>query len=174
MSTTYSECPNTVIAIAKEIIQDHYPDLIEADVTVMYLFARNESGDALKHGGYPAAALVKLNNLRDRVAGLSDATIMIDEDRWKDWNEERRIAILDHELMHLEVRRNDSGAIEYDDCNRPKIRLRKHDFNYGGFNAIVRRHGDSSVEVQSVREVLYTWSQGIFEFAKDISEVNVQ
>lgn len=169
MPTTYSECPEPVLAVARKLIVDGHPAIIEADVTIHYLFARREDGPAIVHGGYPAKALVRKNSLRDRVAGLKDVTILIDESGWQDWSDDHRRAVLDHELYHVEVRRDESGAIQYDDANRPKIKLRPHDFQFGGFHEMARRHKAESAEVQAVQEVSRVWAQGIFEF--DLAEL---
>ena len=159
MPKTYHECDSFISDTARKIIQKYHPDLIEADVTIMYMFARNDKGDALTHGGYPATALAKINNLRDRVAGLTDATILIDEERWEELSDESKDALLDHELHHFVVRRNKIGAFEYDDQNRPLLRMRKHDWQMGGFNEIVKRHREAALEYQAVEHVNSTWVQ---------------
>jgi hypothetical protein len=141
-----------------------HPDLIAADATITFLFACNPESPALTHGGYPAAALCKVNSLKDRVAGLADLTIMLDVGRWESLSEESQSALLDHELHHAEVVRNKVGAIKYDDANRPKIRLRKHDFQIGGFHAIASRHKHHALEMHAVECVNLTWKQmNLFE-----------
>src|SRR5579872_2057186 len=163
MPTTYSECSEAVLALAKQLIRQNYHDISEAEVTIKYLFARNGDGPAITHNGWPAKALVKVNNLRDRVAGLADVTIIIDEHGWEDWSPEHQRAVLDHELYHIDVQRTKVGAIKYDDANRPKVKLKLHDFQFGGFHEITDRHKGASAEAQAVQDVAKVWAQGIFE-----------
>jgi hypothetical protein len=90
----------------------------------------------------------------------------VNSEQWDEWSDDTRRAIIDHELHHIEVRRNQAGAIIYDDANRPKVKLRLHDFNFGGFNVMVARHGAYSAEAESVNAVRDTWVQMQFEFEK--------
>lgn len=168
MPTIYAECPQDVIDMADAIVRDHYPDLIEADVTVKYLFARSDGDNdspALTHGGYPASAVVRINNLQKRVEGLTDASIAIDQEAWEDLSHEERTALLDHELHHLEVKRNKAKAVKYDDANRPCLKMRKHDWQHGGFYAIAKRYGEAALDVQAIRGVQRKFVQMELAFA---------
>jgi hypothetical protein len=171
MSTYYQECDSDTIEMAARLILKNHEEIRKADVSITYLFAANEEGPALVHAGWPAKAIVKINSLRDRVAGLKDVTICLDGggDGWKEWTKQHRLAVLDHELHHIEVRKNKVGAFMYDDANRPKIRLRKHDFQFGGFHLMASRHGEHSGEVLAVRHVEEVWSQGVFNFAREVA-----
>lgn len=166
MATTYTVCPDEIRKLAERIQRRDHHDQIEAAVSITYLFARNPEGPPLSFGGYPAAAIFKINSLKDRVAGLTDATISIDEDAWESYSEETRLALLDHELLHGEVCRNKVGAFKYDDANRPKLRIRKHDFQIGGFHMIAKRHGTDAIEVQNIQHVNMAWKQMELDFAK--------
>ncbi len=165
MPTTYSECPLDVPVKAQVLMKKFHLDLIEAGVTIKFLFARNPDQPAVMHGGYPAFATVKINSLKDRVAGLDDATILIDESCWNDATEEERESVLDHELQHLACKRNKVGALTYDDADRPRLVIRKHDWHGGGFNVIAKRHGEAAIEVQAILEVQRAWKQLELEFA---------
>jgi hypothetical protein len=164
MATSYQECPQEVVKVAEALRRQRYTELVRADVTICFLFARNPEAPAIVHHGWPAKALVRVNNLRDRVAGLADVTLILDEQGWQDWSEKHRAAILDHELFHIEVKRNKAGGIKYDDANRPKIALRPHDFQIAGFHEIVRRHGVEAQEAIALIEVEKVWTQGSFAF----------
>jgi Putative phage metallopeptidase len=159
MPTSYRECPDEVADRAKRLRQQYHLELIEADVTICLLFASNPDGTAIMHNGWPAQALCRKNNLRDRVAGLADATIVIDEDLWADLSEPRRLALLDHELHHLTVARNKVGGIKYDDANRPKLSIRPHDYQMGGFHELVRRHAAASAESVAYVDLTRRWVQ---------------
>jgi hypothetical protein len=62
-------------------------------------------------------------------------------------------------LFHIAVRRDRDGAIKSDDGGRPKLKLRKHDFEIGGFVEIAKRHGPESLEVQAVGRAWATLTQ---------------
>ncbi len=151
MPSYFVVAPYEVKAIAERVIQKHHERLNKAGVSIGYLFAHSErdpqwhpKGPAIKGHGYPAAAQVKLVNLRDRVAGLPDALIVIDGDEWPDWSEQRRTAVIDHELTHL----HPTG--DTDDADRPKLQLRLHDFQIGGFLEVIQRHEADALELESL------------------------
>ncbi len=140
-----------------QMMAAHHQPLSEADVTVDVLLVRNVDAEgecidpALAHHGYPAAAVVKINSLSDRVEGKADATIKVDGNRWDEWPDARLDAILDHELTHLELKLKE-GVLQRDDVGRPMLRMRKHDQSYGWFNEIAERHGEDAVEVVQLKE----------------------
>lgn len=154
---TYTVADPEVDNIGAGLVKSVIEELREAEVTVLYLFANsgeNDDGPPLKApGGWPALAKIKVNSLRDRVSGLADATCMIDQRRWEEMEEKERKSLLHHELLHLQVQVKD-GKIRRDDAGRPKLRLRLHDFQIGGFDEIVERYGDAAAESQSIRETL--------------------
>jgi hypothetical protein len=151
MATTYEIAPEEVGEVAAKLIEKHHRRLTEAGVTITYLFASSDNGGpALKHNGYPAGAIVRKTTLKDRVAGLSDAIIYVDARGWAEWPIKRKEAVLDHELHHLEVKKDKEGRIEKDDAVRPKLMFRKHDIQIGGFAEIIERHGEHAVEAEQV------------------------
>lgn len=150
MPTTYDDCTQDVLDIARDIMNRHYRDLLQAGVTVRYLFARNPDGPAIKVHGVPAAASVKVNGLQHRKEGLTDCTVKICAEWWEQHDKLQCEALIDHELAHILVAFDENGAIEADDVGRPKIRLKPHDFEIGGFFDIVQRHGSNAVEAQAV------------------------
>jgi hypothetical protein len=139
--------------LLSEVLEKHHPELHDAELIVDVLVAfatKNEQGEprgpALSHGGYPATATVRINSLKQRVLGGGDALVTLDGDRCGDFSPLQQRAILDHELTHLELIVSDEGGVEGDDIGRPRLRLRKHDHQFGWFDAVVRRHGANSVE----------------------------
>lgn len=165
MATTFTECPDAVKRRAMEIARKHHQHLLEGDVTIFFKFAENPDDVALMFQGYPAAATIKINSYEKRIEGLQDATMTIDKVWWDEASEEMQDALLDHELQHIDVRRNKAGAIKYDDANRPCLRLRKRDFQLGGFHCIAKRHGVDALEVQQVEKVNGVWKQMELGFA---------
>ena len=160
---TYTQAPPEIRARLMSLAQSYHRELIEAEVTFSVLMAaaqRDEhtgepKGPALtKAGGWPALAKVRIVSLRDRVAGIADVQILLDGDQWEEHSPERMDAILDHELEHIEVQRDDEGQIKADDCGRPKLRLKLHDWELGGFDAIVERHQEIAVELEAARRLM--------------------
>ena len=145
--------PGEVRAVLEDVLAEYHPELAEAGVTINLLFANSTgNGPAVKLHGYPCAAVVKINGLKARVEGVMDATITIDGDAWPDWSTGQRKALIDHELYHLELAHDaKTGNYKYDDAGRPKLKMRNHDWQMGGFDAIARRHGQAAFEVQAVR-----------------------
>lgn len=155
MPITYTECPKDVEDIAGQVIREHHLRLLSPNmVSITYLFAhgpRDEAtgevtGPAVTHNGYECLAVVKVNSLKDRVEGKSDCTITIDGDRWSDHSHETKKAILDHELAHV------IPTNKTDDCNRPVLKLRKHDIHIGGFVDVIQRNREHAIEYQQMCE----------------------
>ena len=170
MATTYTTAGSEVEAMVASLVRRYHPELQEAEVTFNLLFAAGEDGEpALKApGGWPACAKVRINNLRNRVAGLADVTIEVDGDQWPNWEDGKRRAVLDHELEHLEVRRSDKGHIKRDDCGRPKLRIRMHDWELAGFDVILDRHKEHAVEFQAAQKLFERDSvQQVFAFMRE-------
>ena len=46
------------------------------------------------------------------------------------------------------------GAVLRDEAVRPRLRCLKHDWQFGWFDLIARRHGEHSLEVRQAREML--------------------
>ncbi len=142
-------------------IRDRYHGaLTETGVVIDLLLAHaardkndDPTGAAVKHGGYPAAATIRIVNLKDRVAGLGDVQLIVDGDKWDEWTDAELDALLDHELTHIEIVIDKDGAVVRDDAGRPKLKLRLHDFQIGGFNSIAKKHKEDAFEVQSVAAV---------------------
>jgi hypothetical protein len=159
MPTTYQKCDEEVISISRRIIKQHHKELRETETRVAYLFAesqKDQHGDplapAVTVGGYPCAAKVKVIGLKERVDGRADAEVIIDVDTWKGMSDPEKDSLIDHELFHLEVKTDpDNGDYVTDDLGRPKLKLRKHDHQFGWFNIIAEQHGDASFEVKQAK-----------------------
>lgn len=153
----------------KQIMAKYHEELFAAEVTIQVLFARmseGENGPAVKApGGWPAYALIRRCPLRQRVAGFRDAEITIDELKWKELTGAQQDALLDHELQHLELVYEGDGPgtpVETDDWGRPKLKLRKHDYELSGFKAIMDRHPDAALEKIAARQFADEYEQYVF------------
>lgn len=159
MPTTYEQCGDDVEKLVKSVINQYHHELKEAGVSISLLFARNSDGDPVKLNGYPCAAVVKKNSLKDRAEGKADATITIDEYRWNDIDAEEQRALIDHELYHLIVKRDKANAYELDDLGRPKLLMRLHDAQIGIFKSIIERHGMKSLDAQFAENFIGEFGQ---------------
>lgn len=156
---TYRLC-DELRPIMDEAMSRFHSQLQEAGVRIGLLEAlakRNQHGEpqgpAIRHHGYPAAAVIKINSLKDRVEGKPDATIVIDGDRRGEWSNARLLALFDHELCHVQLDVDDSGNVILDDANRPKLRHVPHDAEVGVFWCVVDRHKGLAFETDSFAEI---------------------
>lgn len=170
----YEACDESVRSIVAQMLERYHQPLRDAEVRIDVLKAfalTDENGDsigcAIKHQGYQAAGVVRIINLKDRTKGLGDAEIVIDGDRWDEWSEDEKAALIDHEIEHLELRYDNDGLLVRDDLGRPKLRLRKHDHQFGWFDSIARRHGSASFEMQQYEQFRETHRQMWLPFADD-------
>lgn len=160
MATTYHTADDDVLAMLRHVLGRHHHQLRDAGVRVGVIMAENPDGPAVKHGGYPSTATIRVVSLKDRLTKGYDAEMLIDERVWNEASSDEQAAILDHELCHLslvwlagaklrKVRDEDPNAPawEVDDLNRPKLKLVPGDWNAGdGFRVVVERHGRAAVE----------------------------
>ncbi len=148
----YEKPPVEVQQVCERMMELYHGNLRDAGVTIDFLFAKTDpekdEAVALKLHGYRANAVVKVVPYKLRVQGHADAEIIIDGDEWYTWKDEEKDALIDHELEHLELKLDKEGLVCRDDLDRPKLRLRLHDHEFGWFDSIARRHGASSFEVQ--------------------------
>lgn len=125
---------------------------VKVDSMVVY-GPRNKDGEqtgpAIQVHGRDAYACIRISKLEERVAGRGDAIMWIDGDNWREWPDETLVAIIDHELTHLELAIDPkTNEIQLDDAGHVKLKLRQHDFQVGWFDEVAERHADNSIEVQ--------------------------
>jgi hypothetical protein len=152
MSTSYTICGKDVAEMIKAVMDTHHAELSNAGVTVHAIFAHSydkESGDAivaLKTRGQSVAAKIGITSLEDRTRGAADSKLTIDAYTWERLSESRRMALLDHELTHLRLKLDEDEALKLDDLGRPQLKIRHHDWEITGFQEVVERHGEASIE----------------------------
>ncbi|NJK32715.1 MAG: hypothetical protein HC927_10055 [Deltaproteobacteria bacterium] len=175
---TFQQAGDEVLEVLAELLDTHQRRLADAEVKVMILMAfgpvdedGERVGPALKHQGQPALGVVRSVPLKYRIAGLGDAEVLLDGDAWEEMDEWERLALLDHELEHIDViyeerpRERDEqqlpgvddsskGRPALDSAGRPKLRMRHHDRTFGWFDTIARRHGGASQEVKQARDLV--------------------
>lgn len=159
--TKFERCPAEINRLIDRIAEEFHPELLNAGVTIDALFQfpkLNEKGQpvpnsGLRHHGYAAHAVARIVNTRDRAKGCGDVEITIDQQSWEKLDDETKEAIIDHELQHFEVIVDDAEMIQYDDIGHARVRIRKHDRQFGWFDAIARRRGRHSIEVKQALEL---------------------
>lgn len=169
MSKTYHPCPDSVRDRMNAMITKYHPDLKGAGVSIDLVFVSHEEEDADKPAlmlhGYACLAVVRRIPLKDRAMGRGDAEIVIDEFRYDELKAKEQDALLDHELYHLVVVKEADGVkVRRDAIARPVLKMRKHDREFGWFDAIARRHGENSNEVRQARLLIAEAQQTYFAF----------
>ena len=166
------QAPIKVWEMGAAIIKQYHKDLNTVGVKLEYLFAyapTNEAGEkkgaALKSHGYPCSGAAGIINLEGRVMGRQDGKVILDGDGWGRMSEQQQNALLDHEISHFLVARNLEGEAIYDDCGRPKLKMRLHDFQAGWFHDIAARHGAASAEMTQAALLFQECGQVYFPLA---------
>ena len=173
----YERASKEIAKQVKACLASFHGALDEAGVTIDTLMAYanvdangDAVGPALTLGGYACVGRIKVMGLKDRAAGRADAELLLDGDKWNEFSDEEQSAIIDHELTHLELQVDDNG-LRRDDLDRPKLRNRKHDHQFGWFDEVVRRHGRDSIELMQYDHFVETaykqlWLPGVEEPVK--------
>ncbi len=143
-------------------------------VGVIFAYSDNVEKPAVKHGGYPAIASVRLVTGKDRVIKDFEVEMLVDASAWKSLSSESKLAVIDHELAHVSLKKKkvkkskdkdkDKEAVSekqhedaeeevvLDDHNRPVLKLKKGDWNVGdGFSDVVSRHGKNAIEYLNIK-----------------------
>ena len=132
------------------IIQEHHPDLDAPDIRIEYIFV---DPPPLSKGKYVAGKCRVVTGLNAFLAceceePTADPFFVIEIARqvWDIIPPEQQTALLDHELCHASVIRDEEEV--------PKLSIRSHDVEE--FSEIVGRHG--------------LWDEGLQEFVKSALE----
>lgn len=168
---TYDQAPDEVRERVIALIKKYHPDLELVQLRVDLLMASTDTEDAhaVTLGGYPCLAVVKIVGPKERAKGCGDAEIVIDRDAYEAMSSAKRDALLDHELYHLEITRDKMGRPKKDDHQRPKLKMRKHDFQFGWFAEIARRHQENAIEVQQAQAFIAEQGQTFFGFTSEVT-----
>lgn len=162
MAAIYSKAPDAIAERAKPLLEKNHFELFNHDLIIDFIIANSAvddngapTGPAVSHGGYPCLAVARILTQKDRVMGRGDCEIVIDGDRWPAMSGAEQDALLDHELEHFQIAKDKYGNPKLDDIHRPKLKLKKHDHQFGWFDDVARRHGLASPEVRQFQELCY-------------------
>jgi hypothetical protein len=181
MPKTFKPASAADRTLLDQVMREHHFRLRAAEVVVRLVMVSpnrdadgNVRGPAIKVHGAPAAACVRAFGPRERMLVGADAVIDVDAARWFDLERAQQIALLDHELTHLEVfeEEDEDGSPGYrraavDGC--PVVRMRPDDFVISGFVEVIKRHGQAALEAQAVADV-GRQVQIVFDFMKQLAE----
>jgi hypothetical protein len=158
MSAIYEKADQEVIDRVAALIEKNHFNLKNLEVRIDLIFAvatvddaGEPTGPAVSHQGYPAYAISRILNSKDRIMGRGDCEIVIDNDKYPMMSDAERDALLDHELEHFQLKTDRNKNPTFDDLHRPKLRLKKHDFQVGWFHNIAQRHGLAAIETKQFR-----------------------
>lgn len=165
----YERAKKALCDQVQRVMDRHHGRLAELSVpvtvdTLIAYVSKDESGNpksdyAIKVGGVPAYAKIRIVSLKDRVKGHADAELVIDGDRCLVWDTDRMSALIDHELTHLEPQfeaapEGAASNLKLDDANRPRLKMRLHDRQFGWFDEVASRHGQHSIEVRQFQDMI--------------------
>lgn len=176
---TYKKNPTEVTMLANAVLAMHesHKPIVDHGVKIDFLFAYpkyddNDKpvGDAIKQNGIKALGLCRKTSLKDRVKGMGDAEILVDYEWWKDATEAQQMALLDHELHHIQVNAL-NGVLKTDDAGRPVLRLRKHDVQVGWFKVVSERNGVHSQERIQAAAMMEAYGQYFWPAIANVDHV---
>lgn len=169
MPVVYQLADAAVHALARDVMAEHHakrlimPDGDFVKLCIMFAFGDvNSDEPAVKLHGYPCAAVVSIIPYKQRVDKRADAEIIIDRSQWDAMTDLQRRALLDHEITHLEFQKDDVGCVKTDDVGRPKLTMRLHDWQLGGFREIAQRYGEDAIEVVNAKAFKRDYGEAVF------------
>lgn len=163
---TYSAASSDLDDCIARMQRENHPDLDGVSIAALFVFDEESSDSVLKHQGYPAAAIVRITPVRDRKLGVADAVIVVDRSAWQLLVHTEKDALVDHELTHLTRAVDDeTGIPKCDAVDRPKLRIRQHDHQFGWFDEIAQRHGDASPEKRQAKRLVDSTQQLYLDFS---------
>lgn len=172
---TFQRSPQETADQVAKVIREHYPELQDLAETrgglrfdLLDVFADLDAngepvGHPLTSKGRIVSADIRAVSKADRALGRGDVLIRFDADNWKNLDTEEREALIDHELCHLIVLK-DEGVPKMDDLGRPRFKLREHDYDFGWFVEVAKRRGLKSPEVKQARRIWVENGQILFNF----------
>jgi len=142
--------------LCKKLIESYHSDLDSTAATVDIVFAfRDPDGEApaMEKDGHRILGQAKITSLKDRTKGMKDGEIMLDGDAWTGLTDKVKAALMDHELEHFECKRDKEGEFIFDDLNRPVLKMRNHDRQFGWFDTVAQRHRSDSMEILQLQKL---------------------
>lgn len=160
MPRDYAKPDSSVLAVLQHVLTNYRPDLVEYEVRFGFYMVTSSSGDsedepppAIVVNRCPAKAKVRLTTQEERTYVPYDVMIYIDADEWEVMYDTQRIALIHHEVSHVQQVRDKDGFPKTTDDGRPKLKLRPDDWCLTGFFDTANAFGQDALEVVSIQEV---------------------
>ena len=158
----YAPGSDELVEQVEAVAAEYHKRLVDAGLAIDVLEVRPKTDEAgfpieeraLKVSGYPCYATIQILGPKDRGAGRGDVLLCIDAYQWPELSEATQVSILDHELTHLELVTDSEGTVKLDDYERPKLKIRLHDWQCGWFADVAKRHGVASIECQQAHDLV--------------------
>lgn len=169
----YEIAPNAVAQVGNRIMREHHEDLHEAKLKVAFVFVFPDldgngqpKNFAIQEHGRRVYGRAVIVPLLQRLMMKVDAMVLIDASAWEKFSDRQREALLDHELHHFELKKDELEEPMTDDLGRPRLSIRPHDFEFGWFKTIAERYGIDSLEVQQAHDIKDRAGEILFDFMK--------
>lgn len=134
--------------IMEDCIAAHHPHLCEAKIALAWCTSWKADVDGHLRLGQCQKVTEVHRELHDY-----DFVILLNQVVWNtaEFGEKQRCALIDHELCHADVKRDDDGEESRDARSRIVYRIRKHDIEE--FAEIVDRHGLYKSDLEAFAKV---------------------
>lgn len=129
--------------IMEEMVAKYHPHLASAKIAMAWRFDMKPDAD----GRLVLGTAKKASDL-DRELHQYDFVIVLNADMWNraEFTQDMKVALVDHELCHCEVQKDENGEEKLDTSGRPVWRMRGHDIEE--FTEIVGRHGQYKGDIE--------------------------
>ncbi len=176
---TYEKADEKVIEMINRVADMYHQNLKGNEVKFLAIMAYapldeegNRKRPAITKSGNACSAFIRVLPLKERLVKEADAEITIDGDVWEEYPEATRIAVIDHELSHLNVKLDKNGDLKRDALRRPMLKTIRDDIVYWGNSKIAERHGANSIEVLAAKQLKDRYGDvlQLFDDAKEAEE----
>lgn len=132
-----------------EIREEQHSDIAAARIACAWRVRQKADVD----GHLVLGKCVKVSDLYKEFADF-DFIIVLNKEVWDsiEFNREKKLALLDHELCHAAPAESDDGELIYDERGKQVFRTRKHDIEE--FQGVVARHGLYKRDLERFAEVI--------------------
>ena len=139
--------------------KDYHPDIKEARIALAW----RKEWKADKDGHLTLGMCIKASYLQ-KVLAEWDFVILLNFEVWqsKEFDKEKKLALLDHELMHADEALDKNGEPKVDAKGRRTWRIRSHDVEE--FSAIIERHGIWKRDLEKFADAIMKTKQKSLEF----------
>jgi hypothetical protein len=146
--------------VLQKALKDFHPEFDTYDVKAAMEFAviseeaRMEGEYPVKEGGLPQIARTKPTTDRERRYGAPDLIVTVDQFQWEALTDPQRLALMDRMLSRFVLAKKKNGDVKVDREGRPTFSKRPYDVSVGLYRDVAERHGEDSIEVVLVNQIV--------------------